>query len=214
MGTRAQSDAPRSGAPLAELGDPPPRVSDRQLAINYQPIVRRALGLTFYGLRWRGCRSCVMPRWVDAPIGLRSRLACYVAASFDGRQERWIIPVARVAGHVLRARPAIRQQHRIPIAVGCSPPSFETRWTRSLFGQRRSRSSTARTGALINTPNHLGCSLASISGVAASPSPGHPPRGSKRLIVRLLDRLSDLGSGPADPPDERLRHGTLIFASC
>jgi guanylate cyclase len=31
--------------------------------------------------------------------------------------------------------------------------------------------------------------------------------------VRLLDRLSDLGSGPADPPDERLRHGTLIFTS-
>jgi hypothetical protein len=31
--------------------------------------------------------------------------------------------------------------------------------------------------------------------------------------VHLLDRLSDLGSGPADSPDERLRHGTLIFAS-
>jgi adenylate cyclase len=31
--------------------------------------------------------------------------------------------------------------------------------------------------------------------------------------VHLLDRLADLGSGPADPPDERLRHGTLIFAS-
>ena len=31
--------------------------------------------------------------------------------------------------------------------------------------------------------------------------------------MHLLDRLADLGSGPADPPDERLRHGTLIFAS-
>jgi adenylate cyclase len=31
--------------------------------------------------------------------------------------------------------------------------------------------------------------------------------------VRLLDLVSDLGAGPADPPDERLRHGTLIFAS-
>jgi len=29
----------------------------------------------------------------------------------------------------------------------------------------------------------------------------------------LLDRLSDLGAGPEDPRDERLRHGTLIFAS-
>jgi adenylate cyclase len=31
--------------------------------------------------------------------------------------------------------------------------------------------------------------------------------------VRLLDRLSDLGAGPEDSHDERLRHGTLIFAS-
>jgi adenylate cyclase len=31
--------------------------------------------------------------------------------------------------------------------------------------------------------------------------------------VRLLDRLSDLGARPEDPRDERLRHGTLIFAS-
>jgi hypothetical protein len=31
--------------------------------------------------------------------------------------------------------------------------------------------------------------------------------------VRLLDRLADLGAGPEDPHDERLRHGTLIFAS-
>jgi adenylate cyclase len=32
-------------------------------------------------------------------------------------------------------------------------------------------------------------------------------------IVRFLDRLSDLGAGPEDSDDERLRHGTLIFAS-
>ena len=34
-----------------------------------------------------------------------------------------------------------------------------------------------------------------------------------RSIARLLDRLSDLGAGPEDSDDERLRHGTLIFAS-
>jgi adenylate cyclase len=34
-----------------------------------------------------------------------------------------------------------------------------------------------------------------------------------RSIVRFLDRLSDLGAGPEDSEDERLRHGTLIFAS-
>jgi guanylate cyclase len=32
-------------------------------------------------------------------------------------------------------------------------------------------------------------------------------------MVRFLDRLSDLGAGPEDSADERLRHGTLIFAS-
>jgi adenylate cyclase len=31
--------------------------------------------------------------------------------------------------------------------------------------------------------------------------------------VRLLDRLSDLGAAPEDSRDERLRHGTLVFAS-
>ena len=42
----------------------------------------------------------------------------------------------------------------------------------------------------------------------------HPPeRASKRALVRLLDRLSDIGGRPEDQPDERLRHGTLIFAS-
>ena len=34
-----------------------------------------------------------------------------------------------------------------------------------------------------------------------------------RSIVRLLDRLSDLGARPEESHDERLRHGTLIFAS-
>jgi adenylate cyclase len=56
--------------------------------------------------------------------------------------------------------------------------------------------------------------LASIGGVAASdvlPGPSRP--GSKRSIVRLLDRLSYLGAGPEDSNDERLRHGTLILAS-
>jgi guanylate cyclase len=56
--------------------------------------------------------------------------------------------------------------------------------------------------------------LASIGGVAASHVlPGPPRRGSKRPIARFLDRLSDFGAGPEDPRDERLRHGTLIFAS-
>jgi guanylate cyclase len=32
-------------------------------------------------------------------------------------------------------------------------------------------------------------------------------------MVRFLDRLSDLGAGPEDSGDERLRRGTLIFAS-
>jgi adenylate cyclase len=36
---------------------------------------------------------------------------------------------------------------------------------------------------------------------------------SKRSIVSLLDRLSDLGAGPEDSNDERLRNGTLILAS-
>jgi adenylate cyclase len=34
-----------------------------------------------------------------------------------------------------------------------------------------------------------------------------------RSIVRLLDRLSVLGARPEDSDDDRLRHGTLIFAS-
>ena len=34
-----------------------------------------------------------------------------------------------------------------------------------------------------------------------------------RSIVCFLDRLSDLGAGAEDSDDERLRHGTLIFAS-
>lgn len=42
---------------------------------------------------------------------------------------------------------------------------------------------------------------------------GVPPPGSTRSIVRLLDRLSDLGARPEDSHDERLRYGTLILAS-
>ena len=38
-------------------------------------------------------------------------------------------------------------------------------------------------------------------------------RGSQRRLVGLLDRLSDLGARPDDSRDERLRCGTLIFAS-
>jgi hypothetical protein len=34
-----------------------------------------------------------------------------------------------------------------------------------------------------------------------------------RSIVRFLDRLSDLGARPEDSDVDRLRHGTLIFAS-
>ena len=55
---------------------------------------------------------------------------------------------------------------------------------------------------------------ASISGVAASQVVVGPPRfGSMRSVVRLLERLSNLGARPEDSDDERLRHGTLIFAS-
>ncbi|HEU0041573.1 MAG TPA: adenylate/guanylate cyclase domain-containing protein [Jiangellaceae bacterium] len=38
-------------------------------------------------------------------------------------------------------------------------------------------------------------------------------QGSRRSIVSLLGRLSGLGASPEDPRDERLRQGTLIFAS-
>src|SRR5829696_3482441 len=55
---------------------------------------------------------------------------------------------------------------------------------------------------------------ASIGGVAASHVLVGPRRpGSMRSIVRLLDRLSVLGARPEDSDDDRLRHGTLIFAS-
>jgi adenylate cyclase len=42
---------------------------------------------------------------------------------------------------------------------------------------------------------------------------GSEGRGSQRWLVGLLDRLSDLGARPDDSRDERLRYGTLIFAS-
>jgi guanylate cyclase len=38
-------------------------------------------------------------------------------------------------------------------------------------------------------------------------------RGPHGPVVRLLDRLADIGSRPGDTRDERLRQGTLIFAS-
>jgi guanylate cyclase len=37
--------------------------------------------------------------------------------------------------------------------------------------------------------------------------------GPRRRLVALLDRLSSLGARPGDSRDERLRHGTLVFAS-
>ena len=40
-----------------------------------------------------------------------------------------------------------------------------------------------------------------------------PVRGARQFVVRLLERLSDLGARPEQPHDERLRHGTLTFAS-
>ena len=42
---------------------------------------------------------------------------------------------------------------------------------------------------------------------------GSEQRGSQRWLVGLLERLSDLGARPDDSRDERLRYGTLIFAS-
>lgn len=42
---------------------------------------------------------------------------------------------------------------------------------------------------------------------------GASRRGSMRPIVGLLERLSDIGARPGDSRDERLRCGTLIFAS-
>jgi hypothetical protein len=54
--------------------------------------------------------------------------------------------------------------------------------------------------------------------VAASELPAADPherlQGSTRsLAVRTLDRLGDLAARPGDSHDERLRQGTLIFAS-
>jgi guanylate cyclase len=42
---------------------------------------------------------------------------------------------------------------------------------------------------------------------------GALPQGSRRSILRLLDRLSDLGARAEQGHDERVRSGTLIFAS-
>ncbi|MDV3220929.1 adenylate/guanylate cyclase domain-containing protein [Intrasporangium sp.] len=47
---------------------------------------------------------------------------------------------------------------------------------------------------------------------AALPAPLADPSG-RRTVVRLLERLADLGARPGASADERLRQGTLIFAS-
>jgi hypothetical protein len=85
------------------------------------------------------------------------------------------------------------------------------RWRRNL---RSSRALGAGRQCRSTMSGGFGGSQASIGGVAASHVlVGPPRRGSMRSIVRFLDRLSDLGAGPEDSDDERLRHGTLIFAS-
>lgn len=54
----------------------------------------------------------------------------------------------------------------------------------------------------------------SIEGVAAPEVLHGPlPHGMRRSILRLLDRLSDLGARPEQSHDERVRSGTLIFSS-
>ena len=108
----------------------------------------------------------------------------------------------------------LRPQHRIPQRCCCSPVVRDMMNTIPSSPIGRGHPSTHTTAPRSTRRTISRCSLASISGVAASHViPGHPRRGSKLSMVRLLDRLSDLGSGPADSPDERLRHGTLIFAS-
>ena len=59
----------------------------------------------------------------------------------------------------------------------------------------------------------FGRGQANIGGVAASHVLVGPPRPGSIGLRRLLDRLADLGARPEDSDDERLRHGTLIFAS-
>ncbi|QNN53451.1 adenylate/guanylate cyclase domain-containing protein [Nocardioides mesophilus] len=50
--------------------------------------------------------------------------------------------------------------------------------------------------------------------MAASDVISGPPRlGAQRSVLRVLERLADLGARPEDSHDERLRQGTLIFAS-
>jgi class 3 adenylate cyclase len=46
-------------------------------------------------------------------------------------------------------------------------------------------------------------------GIPPTPSEGGP----RRSVARQLERLADLGARPEDSHDERLRQGTLIFAS-
>ncbi|GAA1981276.1 hypothetical protein GCM10009817_22950 [Terrabacter lapilli] len=41
-----------------------------------------------------------------------------------------------------------------------------------------------------------------------------PPRtGTRGAVVRILERLGEIGSRPGTPPEVALRHGTLVFAS-
>ena len=49
--------------------------------------------------------------------------------------------------------------------------------------------------------------------MTASEVPSAASTGSRRSVVAVLERLGSLGARPCDTPDERLRQGTLIFAS-
>ncbi len=48
---------------------------------------------------------------------------------------------------------------------------------------------------------------------AAELPPDEPSKEVRGLVLRLLERLADVGARPTDSHDERLRQGTLIFAS-
>jgi hypothetical protein len=147
---------------------------------------------------------------VQTPVGLRT-----LAIGIDGQlvesknggspQECRIISAARVAAHVPQPRPANPSAAPHPNSRRLLAPivrnpmdSVPFRPTVEVIPDPRWR--------LDKHAGSFGVQLASISGVAASPVlSGQRRRGSERSIVRLLDRLSDLGSGPADRPDERLR---------
>ena len=76
-------------------------------------------------------------------------------------------------------------------------------------GRPAGSGSTARSAAG-STDQHA----PSIVGVAEPEVLHGPlPHGMRRSILRLLERLADLGARPEDTHDERLRQGTLIFSS-